>query len=169
MILNPWHCVSFTGHRTYRDQARMLLPPTLERLYDRGFCTFLSGMAVGFDLAAARAVLELRGRHPDVQLIAAVPFRGQERRFPTAWRLLYEEVLDQADGVEILAGEYHRGCYAVRNEFLVDHARVIVAWYSGTASGGTAQTVRRARARNREIINLHPRAVILPEPDAEPF
>lgn len=168
MILQPRHCVAFTGHRLYRDEARALLPPTLERLYARGFRTFLDGMAVGFDLAAARAVLEMRERHADVQLIAVVPFRGQEHRFPTTWRRLYGEVLDRADAVEILAEAYHRGCYAVRNDFLVDHAQVVVAWYDGSA-GGTRHTVERARVRHREIINLHPRAVTLPEHDAMLF
>lgn len=52
--------VAFTGHRTYRGEAGDALRRAVVRLYGRGFRTFLSGMAVGFDLAAAEAVLELR-------------------------------------------------------------------------------------------------------------
>jgi len=60
-----------------------------------------------------------------------------------------------ADEVEVLAGGYRRGCYAVRNDFLVDRAALVVAWYDGSP-GGTRYTLRRALARGREVWNLHP-------------
>lgn len=161
MMLNPRNCVAFTGHRTYRDEAREALSRTLEELYARGFRTFLSGMAAGFDLAAAEAVLELRERHPEVRLVAAVPFPEQAARFPAARRRIYEEVLARADGVELIAPAYHQGCYARRNDFLVDHAAVVVAWYDGSP-GGTRYTVERALVRGREVVNLHPQGPAFP-------
>ena len=65
MIADPLISVAFSGHRTYRGDAAGALRRTLEELYARGFRTFLSDMAVGFDLAAAEAVLELRGGDTD--------------------------------------------------------------------------------------------------------
>ena len=163
MMLNPRTSVAFTGHRTCRDEAREALSRTLEALYARGFRTFLSGMAVGFDLAAAEAVLELRARHPDVRLVAAIPFPEQAQRFPREERARYERVLTAADETEVLAPAYHRGSYAVRNDFLVDHARVLVAWYDGSP-GGTRYTVERALVRDREVVNLHPQGPAFPPP-----
>ena len=93
MILNPRTCVAFTGHRTYRGETGDALSRTLEELCARGFRTFVSGMAVGFDLAAAEAVLALRERCPEVRLVAAVPFPGQARHFPHKERARYERVL----------------------------------------------------------------------------
>ena len=122
MIADSRTSVAFTGHRTYRGAAADALRRTVGELYARGFRTFLSGMAVGFDLAAAEAVLELRERVPGVRLVAAVPFRGQEMRFSPADRERFRRVLAEADSVEVLAPAYHRGCYAVRNDFLVDNA-----------------------------------------------
>ena len=130
MIADRRTSVAFTGHRTYRGAAADALRRTVGELYARGFRTFLSGMAVGFDLAAAEAVLELRERVPGVRLVAAVPFRGQEMRFSPADRERFRRVLAEADSVEVLAPAYHRGCYAVRNDFLVYNARVLVAWYA---------------------------------------
>lgn len=52
--------VAFTGHRTYDGQAAAALRATVGELYARGFRTFLCGMAMGFDLAAAEAVLACR-------------------------------------------------------------------------------------------------------------
>ena len=60
MIADSRTSVAFTGHRTYRGAAADALRRTVGELYARGFRNFLSGMAVGFDLAAAEAVLELR-------------------------------------------------------------------------------------------------------------
>ena len=69
-----------------------------------------------------------------------------------------------ADGEVVLAAGYHPGCYAVRNDYLVDHAALVVAWYDGSA-GGTHYTVRRALRRGREVVSLCP---AFPLASAEP-
>ena len=163
MIADPRTSVAFTGHRTYRGAAADALRRTVGELYARGFRTFLSGMAVGFDLAAAEAVLELRERAPGVRLVAAVPFRGQEMRFSPADRERFRSVLAAAAETVVLSPVYHRGCYAVRNNYLTDNARVLVAWYDGS-SGGTHYTVRRALRRGLEVVNLRPETPCLPVP-----
>ena len=129
MIADPRISVAFTGHRTYCGEASDALRQMLEALYDRGFRTFLSGMAVGFDLAAAEAVLELCRQRDGVRLVAAVPFLGQENRFSPADRERFRSVLAAAAETVVLSPVYHRGCYAVRNNYLTDNARVLVAWY----------------------------------------
>lgn len=163
LMTDPTMNVAFSGHRTYRGQADALLREAVAALYARGFRTFLSGMAVGFDLAAAEAVLALRDSLPGLRLVAVVPFAGQERRFPQAERERYARVLTAADERVVLAAEYHRGCYAVRNDFLVDRVSVVVAWYDGSA-GGTQYTLRRALARGRELQNLHPEVRVVVQP-----
>lgn len=168
MIADPRTSVAFTGHRTYRGAAADALRRTVGELYARGFRTFLSGMAVGFDLAAAEAVLELRERAPGVRLIAVIPFYGQEKRFSPADRERFRRVLAEAAETVELSPVYHRGCYAVRNNFLVDNARVLVAWYDGSP-GGTRYTVRRALGRGLEVVNLCPAAPVLPAPEPTLF
>ncbi len=153
--------VAFTGHRSYGGEASEALRHTVERLYAAGFRTFLDGMALGFDLAAAEAVLDCRGRLPGLRLVAVVPFVGQEARFPAAGRERFRRVLAEADAVELLAPRYHPGCYAVRNDFLVRHAALVVAWYDGSP-GGTRYTVARAARLGRQILSLHPAAPVLP-------
>ena len=48
--------------------------------YDDGFRFFISGMAEGFDLFAAEAVLELKNELPGIALIAALPYIDAPRR-----------------------------------------------------------------------------------------
>lgn len=163
MCCDPEITVSFTGHRTYAGQAREELAGVVEALYAAGRRTFLSGMAAGFDLAAAEAVLGCRERLEGLRLIAVIPFEGQETRFSDADRERFRRVAAAADERVVLAGAYHRGCYAVRNDYLVDGASLLVAWYDGSA-GGTRYTVRRALGRGRTVMNLHPSARIRVQP-----
>lgn len=150
--------LSFTGHRTYSNQADTALDEVVERFYARGFRFFLSGMAVGFDLAAAEAVLRCRARRPDVRLVAVVPFEGQEMRFGEEERRRFRRVRAAADEVVVLASAYRRGCYAVRNDYLTDCAAALVAWYDGSP-GGTRYTWQRAVRRGLERVNLCPAPV----------
>lgn len=165
-MICDWHTsVAFTGHRTYDGSACDALRRTVGELYARGCRTFFSGMAVGFDLAAAEAVLDFRQRMPGLRLVAVVPFAGQENRFSAADRERFRRISAAADQIVVLAPAYHPACYHVRNDYLVDHASVIVAWYDGSA-GGTHYTVRRAMSRGLELLDLHPRAPR--RPAAEP-
>lgn len=157
MIADLRTTVAFTGHRTYDGTARTALDAAVSRAFDRGFRTFLSGMAVGFDLAAAEAVLAFRAEHPDVRLVAVIPFSGQEGRFSLADRNRFRAVAAASDEVVILSEQFHHGCYAVRNRFLADHASLLIAWYDGSP-GGTQYTLRRAFSRTCEVWNLHPAA-----------
>lgn len=154
-------CVAFTGHRAMCYAAgdsegalRERLDATLRELYARGARTFYSGMAEGFDLLAARAVLDLRGEYPDVQLVAAVPFRGHGRSFPTLVQRDYEHILRSANRVEVLSEEYSRESFLRRDDYMVERSATVVAWFDGRA-GGTAYTVARARSLGCEVINLY--------------
>lgn len=154
MTADPATCVAFTGHRTYDGSADAALRATIADLRARGLRTFLCGMAVGFDLAAAEAVLACCSTMPELRLIAVVPFRGQENRYPTADRERYRRILAAADETVVLAPAYRTGCYLVRNDYLVAHAATLVAWYDGSP-GGTRYTVQRALHRGLEFIQLH--------------
>lgn len=153
--------VAFTGHRAISYAAgdsaealRLRLDATLRDLYARGARCFYSGMAEGFDLLAARAVLDLRREYSDIQLIAAVPFRAQAAGFSDVVRRDYEQILRSANRVEVLAEEYSRECFLRRDDYMVERAATVVAWFDGRA-GGTAYTVARARSLGREVINLY--------------
>lgn len=147
--------IAFTGHRHYRGEAASLLSEVLSRLYHEGFRNFLCGMAVGFDLAAAEAVVDLKRVHPDIRLIAVVPWPGQAAHFSLEERRRYVELLELADQQHVLSMHYTPACYHRRNDFLVEHASRVVAWYDGSA-GGTRYTLQRARRMGLPVENLCP-------------
>lgn len=152
---------AFTGHRTYTGEASISLRIAVATLHARGVRTFLCGMAVGFDLAAAEAVLDCREHLEGLRLVAVIPFEGQQARFSPADQARYARIREAADEVVCLAPAYFQGCYLRRNDFLVDSSSVVIAWCDtsvGGTTGGTQYTVRRAERLRREVMNLHPQA-----------
>ena len=141
------HTAAFTGHRRYDGECDDALRAVVRELYGWGFRVFWSGMALGFDLAAAEAVLALRGELPGLRLCCAVPFPGQADRFPEADRLRYMRILDRADEVATLAPRYEPRCYLRRDEFMVDGRPP--SWHGSTAAreGRAIPGIMRGAAR----------------------
>ncbi|MCM1300835.1 MAG: DUF1273 domain-containing protein [Alistipes senegalensis] len=164
MTSRPTTCAAFTGHRTYRHEADESLLRTIRALHDSGIRSFLSGMAIGFDLAAAEAVLNCRESLPDIRLVAVIPFRGQQQRFSATDRARFDRIGAEADETVVLSESYHSGVYAVRNDYLVAHAATLITWYDGSA-GGTRYTVEQALSRGRRLIHLNPAT----PPDVRPM
>jgi uncharacterized phage-like protein YoqJ len=148
--------VAFSGHRTYRGEVEEELCVLIGRLYDEGYRRFLCGMAWGFDLAAGEAVAELKRRKMDVALVAVVPYDGFRGLFHGEDGEQYDRVVAVADEVVVVSECEPKLAFRMRNNFLVDNASVVVAWFNGMGRGGTAYTVKRARKRGVKVENLYP-------------
>ena len=152
------HRVCFTGHRPesmpYSEKKiKALLRPVVERSIEEGYCTFITGMARGFDLWAADVVLKAKKKHKEVRLICALPISDFEKRWSWEEQEHYQDILKEADHVTVVCDHYFRACFQGRNMFMVDHAQRVIAAYTG-APGGTQNTIRYAQGKNREIINI---------------
>lgn len=77
--------IAFTGHREIpseqQSEVRERLKQAVILAYKQGKYRCFCGMALGFDLMAAEVVLSLKGKLPSLQLIAVVPFKGQNCRW----------------------------------------------------------------------------------------
>ena len=147
--------VAFTGHRTYAGEGRRQLDDVLRMLYSDGYRRFLTGMAWGFDLAAARAVIDLRRQHDDVRLVAVEPYAGFRGLFSGADADEYDVVLAACDERVTVCANRSVMCYRRRNDFLVEHAAIMLAYWDGLPYGGTYYTIGKAQMLNRIIINLY--------------
>jgi uncharacterized phage-like protein YoqJ len=150
------HTLCFTGHRHYSGGAdrEERLARAIEEAYAEGYRVFISGMAEGFDLAAAEAVLRLREKYPEVLLVAAIPFKRQTRGFSTDNKARYEAIIAAATEVVTLREHYTYRCYWERDDWMVAHSSRVVCWYDGS-KGGTRYTVRSALTASLDIINLY--------------
>lgn len=112
----------------------------------------ISGMAVGVDTIFAEEVLKLK-----IKLIAAIPFKGQEKCWPKKAQDKYWEILNNplVATVIVCDGGYAAWKMQKRNEFLVDASNKLIAVWNGT-KGGTRNTINFAKSVNKTIIYINP-------------
>ena len=117
---------SFTGHRSIPVDVASYLSQRVKDgvnyLYSHDVKTFLAGGALGFDALAAKAVLECRRIHEDIQLILVIPCRDQSRFWKKADIETYEHIKVLANEVICLSERYYDGCMHSRNRYLIDHS-----------------------------------------------
>ncbi|MCL2236251.1 MAG: SLOG family protein [Defluviitaleaceae bacterium] len=151
----------FSGHRdasfswtgSYEGHVfQIMLAKAIDDAIHQGCNRFYNGMARGFDIIAAEAVI-LAKNHYDVELVAAIPFRGQEVKWAKDWKVRHDEVLQYCDQAIYLNEGYVTGCYHQRNRYLVDNSSRLICFYSGKA-GGTRHTHDYAEEKGLNIINL---------------
>lgn len=152
----------FTGHRVVptdrTEELRQRLRAGIAYLCDAmSITTYYAGGALGFDSLAAEAVIEQRGRHPNLRLVIVVPCRDQAARWSAEQKARYERINRDADEVICLAEHYFNGCMHQRNRYMVDHSAYCIC-YLTEQTGGTAYTVQYAREHGLRIFNLaHPK------------
>jgi len=147
--------IAFTGHRPpklggYNPHVQARLVSLAEAAIERHKATsIISGMALGWDTAAAEAAILL-----GIPFDAAVPFKGQENRWPKSSQDKYHSLLLKASSVEIVGtSEYFRKAMQDRNEYMVDHCDLLLALWNGSR-GGTFNCISYAKSQNKKYINL---------------
>lgn len=138
-------CCCFTGHRPEKlirseREIRSDLEIEIRNAIDNGYTTFISGMARGVDIWAAEIVLQLRDKGCQIHLTCAIPYEGVETSWTADWQQRYRSVLQSADAVNYVCVSRCRGCYHIRNRWLVDHSSRIIAVCNGQP-GGTRNTI----------------------------
>ena len=111
----------------------------------------ISGMALGWDVALAEVTLML-----GIELEAAIPFKGQERKWPQKSQDRYHEILKQAQVTDTdpdKDGVYKPWKMQVRNKYMVDQCGLLLALWDGE-SGGTGNCVKYATSKDVPIMNL---------------
>ncbi|MBQ3089877.1 MAG: DUF1273 family protein [Oscillospiraceae bacterium] len=159
----------FTGHRFERlpwlkneaDPRTQFLVDELWRLilqsYDDGYRHYLCGMAVGVDLLCARLVLQLVAEDPTVKLIPVIPFREQAENWSEVDRSNYRKILKLCGrNAVLLSPDYYKGCFMVRNRYMIDHSNRVIGVFDGISQGGTYQTLRYARECGLELALICP-------------
>lgn len=159
MCYPPDTCACFTGHRNMTaEELRDASAETarhIERLYSLGVVNYYVGGAIGYDLAAAVTILNMKRDHPALTLNLALPCPDHTATWSRAEKELFDRVLSRADTVCTVSDSYHRGCMQVRNRYMVDKSRVCIA-YMRECKGGTYGTVAYAKKRGLKVINIAP-------------
>lgn len=147
--------LSATGHRPIKlggygvGTQNRLTKLAMDYLKDNTPDRIISGMALGWDTAWARAGLAL-----DIPVIAAVPFKGQESTWPDESQDIYNMILSRcAEVVFVCTPGYEPWKMQTRNEYMIDASNKVIALWDGSP-GGTANCIKYAQSINRPIVNL---------------
>lgn len=152
------HRCCFTGHRPEKlrrseKDVRADLEYEIRKAVCDGLNVFISGMARGTDIAAAEIVLQLREEGYPVRLICASPYPGFESNWSRTWQNRYGAVIENADLVRYICPQYSKGCFQIRNEWLVNHSARVIAVFNGQPSG-TKNTIDYALRQGVPVVQI---------------
>jgi uncharacterized phage-like protein YoqJ len=118
----------------------------------RGKATgLITGMALGVDQWAAEVCVDEK-----IPFTAALPFAGQEGKWPADSQVYYRVLLYHAVQVIYVSGpNYAAWKFQKRNEYVVDNCQILLAVWDGT-SGGTANCVKYAHKVRRHMERFEP-------------
>ena len=141
----------FTGHRILpKDFSVDKLNKVINNVLISGYRTFLVGMAMGFDLKCVEILLEKK-REYNVDIIACIPCKNQDKFFKNSDKEKYQEYLKKVDKIVCFGDDYVNGCMQIRNRYMVDNSSILIA-YLKYFKGGALYTVNYAKKQQKEII-----------------
>lgn len=152
--------LAFTGHRPnklggydYGSEENMEIYATMEqRVLTIKPSLIITGMALGVDTMAGY-IAALNG----IPFVAAVPFKGQECKWPATSQAIYYDLLSKAEEVVTVSeGGYSANKMQIRNQWMVDNCDVLLAVWNGDKSGGTYNCIQYAESQGTEIVHIKP-------------
>lgn len=160
--------VCFTGHRPQNlpwkfnedsKQYKSVWAETLDKIesaIQKGYNTFICGMALGFDLMCAEIVLYLKDEYPEIKLYGVIPCKDQNKFWKNDEKVRYNEILTQLDGVKCIYDTYiGKKCMLERNRYMIDNSSLVIALFDGK-QGGTKQTIDYAKSQGLKIQIIKP-------------
>ena len=138
--------VTFCGHNDVAnpDDVRRWLEHTVGDLIQRGATTFCLGGYGGFDRLAASVLHNISASNPSVESILVLPYLNREAEDDLYDGTIYPPLENVPKRLAIIK----------RNEWMVDHADVIVA-YVLHDWGGASAMLQYAIHKGKEVIR-HP-------------
>ena len=154
---NPAQSACFTGHRSMTEDELRYAVAAITRLVPnlaaKGIVHYYAGGALGFDLAAAVTILNLKQSLPQLSLTLALPCEGHMDKWRRSDRALFSRVMERADRTVYVSETYYRGCMQARNRYMVDRSALCIA-YLTASRGGTYNTVSYAEKKGIPVIRL---------------
>ncbi len=156
----------FTGHRPNKlkgynpeDNKELLwriYKEVEDHIDNKGVITFISGMALGVDMWAAKMILRAKKYNPEIKLICAIPCANHASKWGKESQKEWQRIVDAADEVVYVSTEeYKPYLMQKRNEWMVDNSDYIIAVWDGT-SGGTGNCVKYAEKIKKQITQIKP-------------
>jgi len=158
----------FTGHRPSKlkgyktednkDLLWEIYKVIEDHINNKEVRTFISGMALGVDIWAARMVFKAKRDYPElgIKLVCAIPCKNHSSKWNEQDKKIWQRVVEAADEVVYVSEEeYKPYLMQKRNEWMCDRSDYVIAVYDGSG-GGTGNCVEYAQKKNKEIVIIKP-------------
>lgn len=161
-----------TGHRPTRfkfkykeDNAgckrlKKRLRDRFVELYEQGVHRFYVGGTLGVDMWAGEILLRLKEQpeYKDLELCIVLPCKGHDAKWDDRSQKRMAFLQKHSAETVIVGKGLAAEDYRKRNEYMVDHADVLVAVYDDDHSirSGTGMTVNYAKKKELAVILIHP-------------
>jgi uncharacterized phage-like protein YoqJ len=163
--ITPYH-----GDPVFRNitvqSVKLMLARYIDMAAERGYDTFISGLATGTDLWAAEYILQKKKLNSSIKLIGAMPYLRHADLFPSSERKVLAEIEQEADFLVTVDPDpdivYNKTdkkgsgqLYRNRNYYMVDRSSAVIAFFnSGSSFSGTSQTLSYAYRTGRKICSF---------------
>lgn len=151
--------IAFTGHRPNKLGGYALCPEHRKiRTHIHKFLTqqreefgadlkVISGCALGIDQFAMEVAQSL-----GIPVIAAIPFDGFNSKWPLTSVRKLGMMLENCEDVQVVCEPgYAAWKLQKRNEWMVDEADLVVAYWDGS-EGGTKNCIDHTKSRHRDLV-----------------
>ena len=154
--------VCFTGHRPEKLPCegnpdapitkilKSVLYKEVLGCINNGCNRFITGMARGVDLWAGEIILELKARGYDIDLVAAMPYKGHGAGLHNEEKWIFGNIMLKADEVVFVNEAYSNLCMRKRNEYMIDNSGKLIAVVCCYKSG-TGQTISLAKKAGLDV------------------
>ena len=135
--------IAVTGHRPQRlkGQEKLIKKWAERELIRLQPSAIYNGMAQGTDQIVAIVAKKL-----NIPIICCYPF-------PKKYYHPVEQWIMENNQVIFVSPQYSKQAYAIRDNFMVDHADKLLCVWDGIGGGGTFLTRNYALQQNKEIID----------------
>ncbi|MCM1295867.1 MAG: DUF1273 domain-containing protein [Muribaculaceae bacterium] len=154
-----------TGHRPDKLFGYDLMDPrytairnAIRGILEREESTAVwTGMALGTDMLAALAAIDMQDGGSGIKLLAAIPFRGHKSpKWPKLTQDLYEAILYRSAETHLVTDAgFSIKALDDRNKYMCDRADYLIAVSAGT-KGGTENCMKYARRIGLPIWHIDP-------------
>ncbi len=146
----------FTGHRKIHKNIMTVtkkLHREIDKLIENGVDTFISGGALGYYQISASVIITKKNQGINIKLVLVLPCKEQDKYWSKKEKIQYQEILKGANEIIYISEEYTDNCMKIRNRKLVEMADICLCALERERTG-TAQTVRFAKEKGIEVINI---------------
>lgn len=164
------------NHRAPADPVQMEVSRTLCRagckrlkkrlrdqfvlLYEQGVRRFYVGGALGVDMWAEEILIRMKEQpeYRDLNIQLVLPCEGHDQKWDERSKKRMAFIREHCTVTMIVSDGLSPEDYRQRNEYMVNHADVLLAVYDNDRSirSGTGMTVNYARKKGLSIILIHP-------------